>query len=167
MNLNALFAEQANVVAFPPADLAGATGLATPWISLKTYARATLLLNKAAGNAAEDPTLTLQQATNVGGAGAKALSVIARLHKKESVADLETIGVWSEVVQAAAATYVGDGDVEALYAIDVRAEDLDADNGFDCFRATIADVGTNAQLGALIVILWGARYAPPLTPLTN
>jgi hypothetical protein len=167
MNTNLAFAEQVNIVAFPPIDLAGAAGLATPYVSLKHYSRATLILHKAAGGAAEAPTITLDQATNVSGAGTKTLASITRIYKKESAADLETIGTWTLVTQAAAATFLGGVQLEGLYSIDVRAEDLDVDNSFDCFRAVIADVGTTAQLASLQMVLWGSRYALGLTPLAN
>ena len=146
---------------------AGAAGLVTPWLSLKNYHRATVLLIKGAGSAAEDPVLTFLQAQDVTGTGSKILSAVARVDKKQHATQLETQGVWTSVAQAALNTFTGDGELQAIYAIDVRSEDLDADNGFDCFRMTIADVGTVAQLACLCVVLWGARYAPPLTPLTN
>lgn len=167
IDTNANLAEQLNIVAFPPIDLANAAGLATPYVSLKNYSRATILLHKAAGGAAEAPIITLDQATNVSGASTKALSSITRIHKKESAADLETIGTWTLVTQAAAATFTAGVQLEGLYSIDVKADDLDVDNGFDCFRAVIADVGATAQIGSLLMILWGSRYNPPLTPLTN
>lgn len=167
MNMNALFAEQANVIAFPPADLAGAAGLATPWLSLKNYHRASVILIKAAGSAAEDPVLTFSQATDIAGAGSKALASITRVDKKQHATLLETQGVWTPVEQVAASSFTGDGELQAIYAIDIRAEDLDADNNFDCFRLTIADVGTVAQLACLHVVLWGARFIPPVSPLTN
>ena len=167
MNMNALFAEQANVIAFPPADLAGAAGLTTPWLSLKNYHRASVILIKAAGSAAEDPVLTFTQATDVAGAGSKALTSITRIDKKQHATLLETQGVWTPVAQNVANSFTADGELQAIYAIDIKAEDLDSDNDFDCFRMTIADVGTVAQLACLSVVLWGARFTPPMTPLTN
>ena len=167
LDTNKNFAEQVNIYAFPPIDLANAAGLITPYVSLKNYSRATLLLHKAAGGAAEAPTITLDQATAVAGTGTKALASITRIYKKESAADLETVATWTLVTQAAAATFLAGVQLEGIYSIDVRAEDLDVDNGFDCFRATIADVGITAQLGAFLCILWGSRYNPPLTAISN
>lgn len=167
LDTNANFAEQCNIYAFPPIDLANAAGLATPYISMKNYSRATILLHKAAGGAAEAPTITLDQATAVAGTGSKALASITRIHKKESAADLETIATWTVVTQTAAATFLAGVQLEGLYSIDVKADDLDVDNGYDCFRATIADVGATAQIGSLLCILWGSRYNPPLTAIAN
>jgi hypothetical protein len=167
LDTNKNFAEQVNIIAFPPIDLANAAGLITPYVSLKNYSRATLILHKGAGGAAEAPTITLDQATAVAGTGSKALASITRIHKKESAADLETVALWTLVTQAAAATFVGGVQLEGLYAIDIKAEDLDVDNGYDCFRASIADVGVTAQLAAFHCVLWGQRYSPGLTPLAN
>lgn len=168
LNLNARFAEQANVVAFAPLDLATTGGLATPYVSMKNYHRATLVLIKAVGSASEDPVITLDQATALAGTGTKALAAIAHVDKKQHATTLQTQGTWTGVDQAAAASFSAtDGELQAIYAIDIRAEDLDQDNGFDCFRATIADVGSTAQIAALMLILWGPRYMPPLSPLLD
>lgn len=167
MNTNQALAEHVNIISFPPIGMEGAAGLVAPYVSLKHYSRATLVLIKAAGNAAEDPTITFDQATAVAGTGTKALTVVNRAHKKESVADLETVAAWTEVTQAVAATFVGNGDAEQVVLIDIRAEDLDVDNGFDCVRAVVADVGAVAQIGCMFWCLWGARYTPGLTPIAN
>jgi len=166
-NPNQLFAELANIVPGVPVDLSGASGAALPWTSLKNYQKFTIVVIKAAGNAAEDPTITVQQATDVSGTGAKNLASITRIDKKEHATAVNGVGVWTKVAQAAAATFVGDGDSQAVYAIDIKPEDLDVNNNFDCIRATIADVGTNAQLATLFGIAWAPRYQPPLTNVAN
>ena len=166
MNINALFAEQANIVAYAPLDMSGAAGLQTPYVSLKNYARATVVLLCAAGGA-ETPALTFQQSKNVAGLAVKPLTTIVKIHKKEHATTLETQGIWTAVEQAPASIFSATQAVQALYAIDVKAEDLDNENDFDCFRVTIADVGVAVKLGALFVALWGARFVPPLTPLSD
>jgi hypothetical protein len=167
--LNALFAEQANIITLPIQNMAASGGAVTPWVSLKNYHRATLILIADATAAAEAPTITLQQATAVAGTGAKNLTAITRVHRKTVAAatGLETLGTWTLATQTAAATFVGVAEQELLYAIDVYADDLDVAGGFDCVRATIADIGTTNANCALFWILWGARYAPPLSPLAN
>ena len=166
IHTNALFAEQANVIAYAPLDMAGTPGIQTPYISLKNYARATVLLVCAAGGA-ETATMTFQQATAIAGTGVKNLAVVTRIDKKEHATALEGIGTWTTVAQAAGNTFALTQAVQSMVAIDIKAEDLDADNGFDVFRCTVADVGATAKLGAIIVILWGSRYEPPLSPLVN
>src|SRR5437868_5378192 len=102
LNVNALFAEQANIACMVPLDMAGAAGLSTSWASLKNYHRATVLLLCAAGGAAEPPTIKLEQATAVAGTGVKDLAAVTKAHKKEHATALEGIGTWTEVTQAAA-----------------------------------------------------------------
>lgn len=167
ISTNAQFAEIANIITGVPLDMAGTPGLATGWISLKNYERATVVLIRAASAAAEGGTLTLQQASAVAGTGAKNLVAIDRVNKKEHASALSGIGTWTEVTQAAAATFALTAQVQAIYAVDIDPTDLDDANGFDCFQATTADTGTTADFGVLFVILWGARYAPPLSPLAD
>lgn len=159
MNLNAELAEQVNIVsAFAPVDMSAAANTGD-WVSLKNYERATLVLFKGAGTAGDDPTVTLQQATDVSGTGAKALSVIDRVHTKQDTS-LATVGGYTLVEQTAADTYTDDTSAEdqAIWVIDIQTEELDVDGGFDCIQASVGDVGTNAQLGGALWLLWGARY---------
>lgn len=163
MNLNADFAEQVNIVsAIAPVDLSAAANTGD-WISMKNYERATLVVFKGAGTAGDDPTVTLQQATDVSGTGAKNLAAIDRVHVKQDTA-LTSVGTFTLVTQTAAETYTDDTSAEdqAIWAIDIQAEDLDRANDFDCIQASIADVGTNAQIGGALWLLWGARYGGDL-----
>ncbi len=166
-NANSLFAEQANIIAGVPLDMAGTPGLATGWVSLKNYERATIVLIRAASASAEGGTITLQQAQAVAGTGAKNLVAIDRVNRKEHASALGGVGTWTEVTQAAAATFALTAQSQGAYVIDVDPTDLDDVNGFDCIQATVADVGATACLGTLFVILWGARYAPPLSPVVD
>lgn len=143
---------------FNPVDLqTGANN--GDWVSLKNYNHLAVVLYKAAGTAGDDPTLTLQQATDVSGTGAKALN-FTRIDTKQG-ASLFAIGTFTKVTQAAGNTYTDDtsAEVQAIWVVEIDAQDLDRDNGFDCVRATVADVGGNAQLGCLFYLLFEARYA--------
>lgn len=155
--------ENFQIVSVAPASMAGAA-LNLPWISLKNYAHVAVVLIKAAGAVGEPPTITLQQATAVAGTGAKALSVVNRVDVK-SGADITTIGQFTKVTQAAAATYVpAAGNTQAIYVIEFDSDLLDLANGFDCFRATIASVGATSQIGALLYILTDSRYSGQFPP---
>ena len=133
------------------------------WVSLKNYGRCAVVLIKGAGAAGEDPTLTLVQATEVAGTTSKSLT-FTRIDKK--VGGQTTISQFTTVTQAAAATYLDDttAENELIMIADIKAEDLDVANGYDCLRATIADVGTTSQIGGLIYILHEPRYASPTLP---
>lgn len=129
------------------------------YVSLKGWKSVDIVFFKGAGTAADDPTLTLRQATAVAGTSVKDLAVITTVYKKQGT--LTGVGTWTKVTQTAAATFVGDGtsaEEEGLYVIHVEADELDVDNGFDCIVANIGDTGTNAQLGAVLYVLNGPRY---------
>lgn len=158
MNLNTLFVEQCNIVPGVPGDQAGASGISTPYVSLKNHFRATLVYISAAGAANEDPVITLNQATAVAGTSEKVANVISIAHKKTG-ADLTAIGLFTAVTQTADEQVTAEGSEQKCWVIDVKAESLDRANGFDCVKASIADTGATASVGVLFWILWGSRYA--------
>lgn len=161
---NALFVEQANIVpAFVPVNLSAAANNGD-YVSMKNYGRCVIVFFAGAGTAGDDPTLTVQQATAVAGTSAKALN-FTRIDTKQG-ADLAAVGVFTTVTQAAGNTYTDatSAEVQKLWVIEIKAEDLDTANGFDCINASVADAdpdGTNAQLGCILYILHGSRYMPP------
>lgn len=147
---------------FVPSDLAAAAQ-SGDWVSLKNYDHLAIVLFKAAGAVGEIPTITVQQAQDVAGTGAKALN-FTRIDRKDN-ADLFTVGQFTKVTQAAGNTYApAAGNTQLLAVIEIEAQDLDKANGFDCVRATLNDVGATAQLGALLYILSGSRYAGQYPP---
>lgn len=168
MNNNALFAEQCNIVAAVPVDLAGAAGIATPAVNLRHYDRATLVFIKGIGAGAEDPVITITEGTGINAGalvGGQNLPVITRVDTKLGVGSVPQ--VYSQVNQAAAATFTSAllGDSQGVVAIDIRPDQLT--DGFSCVRAAIADVGVTAQLGTLFWLLWSANHAPTLNAEAN
>jgi hypothetical protein len=137
------------------------------WVSLKHYRHCAVVLFKGAGTAGEDPTLTMEQAQDVSGTGAKALT-FTRIDAKQG-ASLFTIGEFTRITQAAAATYTNLTLAEdlAILVVEFNAEDLDADGGFDCLRARIADVGAGSQIGAILYLLTDPRYTPPPSAIVD
>jgi hypothetical protein len=151
------------VLADAPSDLAAAA-VTGDWVSLKNYAHCAIVLLKAAGAVGEAPTITVRQAQDVSGTGAKNLTAVTRVDTK-SAADITTIGQFTKTTQAAAATYTpAAGNTEAIYVIEFDSDQLDINNGFDCIQANIADVGATAQIGALLYILTDCRYAGQFPP---
>lgn len=145
------------VPAIVPLDLQ--TARTGDWVSLKNAQGVCIVFFKAAGTAGDDPTLTFQQATDVAGTSAKNLSVVTTVHKKQGT--LTSVGAWTTVTQASAATYAGDGtsaEEQAVYVVEIEADQLDVDNGFDCVNVSCSDVGTNAQLGCALYLLYGLRH---------
>jgi hypothetical protein len=128
-------------------------------VSLKNYRRCLVLFHKAIGANGEDPTLTFEQGTSVAFSTNKALSAITTVYRKEDPTTLADVGQWTKTTQAAAGTYTHTdaGERALMWAFDIKAEDLDIANNYDCIRVSINDVGTNTQLGDLIFILYDAR----------
>lgn len=157
MGLNNLLVEEMQIVpAFGPVDLAAAASNGD-WVSLKNFERCTIVFFKAAGTAGDDPVLTLRQARDVSGLDAKPLP-FTRVDYKMGV--LTTIGSYTTARQAAAGTYVDatSAEVAGLFVIEVQAEDLDVNGGFDAVQFLVPDVGTNAQLGAALYLLRGGKF---------
>lgn len=149
---------------FVPVNLAAGANN-SDWVNLKAYARILIVFFKAAaGNGTEDPTVTVQQATDVAGSGAKALT-IARAWTKTD-ADLSTVGRFSAGTPSAnTLTVSGSAQKGAIWVIEVDAADLDCANGFNCVRANVADVGTIEQTGCLLYVLGAPRQND--TPVLN
>lgn len=127
-------------------------------ISMKNHGRCAIYFHKAAGSASEDPTITLLQASSVAPSNAKALN-FTEIWTKQGT--LSSVGTWTKTTQAAGNTYTNAtaSENEAIWLLDIKAEDLDVDNGFDCIQVTIADAGSVNQLAALTFILHEPRYA--------
>ncbi len=152
--MNKHFLEKNQVVAaIIPVDLQSAANNGD-WVSLKGYGRVAAILYKAAGTAGDDPVFT----TDVSGTGAKALN-FTRIDSK--VGTQTGIGQFTTTTQAAANTYTDavSAEAQAIMVVDIKAEDLDIDNGFDCVQLQIPDVGSNAQLGCALYVLHEPRNA--------
>jgi hypothetical protein len=77
---------------------------------------------------------------------------------------LTAIGTFTKIVNADHDyTEATSAEAQAIWVSDVPADSLDINNGFTCLKAAVADVGTNAQLGALLYLLHDPRHvAAPL-----
>jgi hypothetical protein len=130
------------------------------WVSLKNCDRVIVVVHSAIGTAGDDPTLTLNQATDNAGTSSKVLTKIDTVYTKQAATSLLSTGAWTKETQTIASTYTEatSAEEEALWAVEIRAEDLDVDGGFDHLQAAVADVGSNAQLGAIYYILCGLKY---------
>ncbi|MGE3856989.1 MAG: hypothetical protein AB7G21_08550 [Dehalococcoidia bacterium] len=137
------------------------------YVSLKNAGGVSFVVHKGAGTAGDDPDFTVRQAQDVAGTAVKDLEVVTTIYKKQGT--LSAVGTWTKVTQAAGAAYSADAtsaEEEAVYVIEIAADQLDIDNGFDCVTLNVADVGTNAQLGSVLALLWGLRHqtAPESLP---
>lgn len=140
------------------------------YICLKNARGVAYVLFKGAGTANDDPVITFRQAQDVAGTNVKDLAVVTTIYQKQAATNLLSTGTWTKVTQAAGATFTGNGtsaEQVGLYVVEIEADQLDVDNGFDCVIANLADTGAaGAQLGCMLAILYGLAYpaAPESLP---
>lgn len=149
--------EQLQIVpAFAPINLG--TARTGDVVSLKHYRRCLVLFHKNIGPANDDPVLTILQGTDVTFGTNKALT-FTTIYTKEDLTHLSDVGQWTKVTQAAANTYttLTSAESELLWAVEFKAEDLDINNGYDCIRASLNDVGTTTSIGVITYILGDPR----------
>jgi hypothetical protein len=149
-------------LAYEPADLNGA-GANGDWVSMANYRQCTFLSLYGDGTAGSDPNYTVQQATDNAATGVKALTNMetGRIYRKiaATYALYAAVGSFSEVAQATVAnTYAptDNGEAVGMDVLVIRAEDLDADNGFDHIRVNTSDPGA-AKVMAGVYILTDPR----------
>lgn len=124
------------------------------WVNIGgVYRHVDVVLFKAVGGAGEPATLTLEQATDAAGSGAKALT-FTKIYSKQAASNLQAVGAYAEITQLPAATYseASNGDKAALWIVSINYSQLDTVGGFKFVRGRVADVGTTAQRGALLYI---------------
>lgn len=143
------------VQAIVPVDLETASNV-SDIISLKNSHGVAVVVSKAVGSGTDDLVLTFEQCQDVAGTGAKNLAVVTEYYKKAAAA-ITGVGAWTRVTQAASqtVTLTGSATLQGLYVFEIQADQLDANNGFDCLRVTIADPGSaGAELGAMLFVLY-------------
>ncbi|OXS35386.1 hypothetical protein [Streptomyces sp. XY006] len=125
-------------------------------VSLRNAGGCTILVVKGAGTAGDDPTLTLKQHTASSAGTTANLAIIDHYYLKTE-ATLDGDEQWTKVTQSAAATIADPGgagtsaESQQIIAIEVDARSLS--DGYDYISLDVADVGTNAQLGAVLYLL--------------
>lgn len=135
---------------FVPVDMQ-TTANAGDWFNMKPFRKVLAVLYKAAGTAGDDPVITLEQATSNAGAGNKPLNFTTVYSK---VGTLTGVGQFTKITQASANTYEDEtsAEAQAIIAIEIDADDLDTANGFTHIQMSVADVGSNAQLGCVFYL---------------
>ncbi|MFN4283508.1 MAG: hypothetical protein ACK4NA_12800 [Alphaproteobacteria bacterium] len=134
------------------------------WVCLKNYESVIVLFLCGVGAASQDPTLTLRQAKDVSGTTPAALNFTTIESKQASA--LTAVGQFTKVTQSAGNTYTNDtaGENQKMWAVEIKGDDLDVENGYDCVQAQLNDPGTNSQIGTVIYILGKPRYAADPLP---
>lgn len=128
-------------------------------INMTNYESVVLVLVKAIGTAGEDPVITPLQHDAATSGNSKAVN-ISTVYSRLSATDVGAVGAWTKVTQNAGPTYTDDTSAEkqGMIAVEIKAEELDAVNGYKYISLNIPDTGTNSQLGATFAILRGKRY---------
>ena len=148
------------VPAIIPLDLQ--TARVGDFVSLKNATDCLVVVLKGIGTAGDDPVISLEQASDVAGTGVKALNEVRTFYKKIGATAMTAISAWTRVDQTAddaLTTDILSAEGDGLWAVNIEADQLDVDGGFDCIRVSIADVGNNPQLGAALYILHGLRHS--------
>lgn len=125
--------------------------------SMKGFQRAAIIItqNKAAGNGA---AISMNQAQDVSGTGSKTLSFSKAYRSLANGTQSAPVNSWDDF-DVSSDTFTSDATngTRDTYVIDVKAEDLDIDNGFDVVELEIGNAASNTV--AAIAILYGARNA--------
>lgn len=144
------------VVGCPPAALATTAGDGD-YVSMKGYSRATIIIAVDNATTVTGGAVTLIQAKEVAGSTTKALG-FSTMYANTDVGAGDTL-TETAVTNNTFTTSTTDNK-NLLYVIELRAEDLDSDNGYDCFRIDVASMAN--AVGCVLYILHGPRYASPL-----
>lgn len=149
--------------AIVPIDLAGQANDGD-WVSLENYETCVVVFVADAGAAGEDPVFTLRQASDNAGTGAKALNFTTIYEK---VGTLASVTAFTRVAQTAANTYTNaaSGEAQNVICVEVKADELDVDNGFSHIQLQIPDTGATAgKLGCALYIMLEPRYSSASMP---
>ena len=145
------------VVGLAPVNLATAA-VNGRWFSMRNCNAVNAILISAIGTAGEDPVITLEQAKDASGTGAKALTLRRVDEKIGGTGFTSANDLWVNVATidrdnpAASRTNATSAENEAVQAVYILATDLDLANNFTHIRMNVADVGSGAQLGCIIYV---------------
>lgn len=137
-----------------PVDLSSAA-VTGKRVSLKNCSGVSIVVVKGAGTAGDDPTFTLKQYTAASSGATADLPIIDHYYVKDATA-LAGTEKWVKVTQAAAATVADPGGAgtsaehQQVLVIEVRTDQLS--DGYGYVGLDVADVGSNAQLGAVLYV---------------
>jgi len=175
MSSTSLLTERVQIAqCIAPQDLIGGAVIAGDYVNMGLFNRCTVLIHFADGAAGDDIRASLYQATtNAGGGGAPVLNALitGRIFSKTHATTLESVGQWTEDVQAVADEVYVDatsGEQVGFYALEIMASDLNQDNDMDWIRCDVqSDNGAaGAKLCSAVYILSDPRDAghPPAMP---
>ena len=151
MNTNAPLIEQAK----PVVGLSNTTPTAsTPdYVSLKNFEKLTIIILALNATTVTGSAITVKQATDVSAGNEKALA-FSKMYANTDV------GADDALVETAVTnntfTTATTNSKSLMYVIEINANDLDVDGGFDCVRAGTGNA-TAATL-TVLYLLWPPKY---------
>ena len=159
---NARLIEQAKIVSgFGPA---GASTSTSDFVSMKGYARCCVIISTLNGSTVTGSAITLNQAQDVGNTNGKALGFSYQYANVDTAA---SDALTETAVTSNTFTTNTTNSKSLLNIIEVKAEDLDMANGFDCFAVKLATSANTTY--TVTFILYPAKYggSTPLTAITD
>lgn len=160
MNLNANLSEQVKIV---EGLLGVVPSSSTPdYVSLKNYERCAILIQVKNATTVTGSAITVKQATSVAGGGEKALS-FTKAYRNIDTAAADALAEFA--VSSDTFTTNSTNSKNLMYVIEVKAEDLDVNNGFDCIRAGTGDA--TAATVTVTYLLFGAKFPTTTAAITD
>lgn len=157
ISLNARLDEQVTTYVAAAGLLLTSTLGDTMYVSMKGYSRARITIVIADGTTVTGTAVTLKQATAVAGTNEKALAFTRMLANTDYAASKT---MTETAVTSNTFTTQTTNSKDSVYFIDLKAEDLDLANGFDCFRVDATGHAATASRGCVVIYdLYGPRYA--------
>ena len=124
------------------------------WVSLKNYQQVTAIVSFKNATTVTGSAIGLRQATAVAGTSAKTLAFTTMW---ANIDDASSVALTETAVSSNTFTTDATNSKTGVYIIEVNADDLDVDNGFDCFQVTTGNA--TAATIEVTYLLGGARYA--------
>ena len=161
------------VEGFPTVDLQSGNNCGD-WISLRNSARVGIFFTSGVGSACDDPTLTIQQAKNACGGSVKSLAICTgKAFKKQAATNLSAVTTWTSASGCVGTgccthtlTNLTSAEQSAMWYVEFDSSELDVACQFNFIRATVADIGCNAQPGSLTYIVAPKYPSAPVDTLT-
>lgn len=165
MNNGAISEVSDLVIGAVPVDLQAAA-LNGLFFNLKNCDGLNAILVAAIGTAGDDPVISLEQAKDASGTDAKSLNIYKVDYKVGATGFNSTTDLWQNVstidrdnpVVSYDSAAVDGAENALVLSTYIRQTDLDIANDFTHVRLNCADVGANAQLGAILYIPSGRAY---------
>ena len=139
-----------------PVDIAN-NAVTGDYVSMKGYGNLAVIIHF--GAVGTGVAITMKQATDVG----NSLSDEKALAYSKIYANVGLTTDTLTETTVTANTYTFGNDPNQLYVIEVRAEDLDINNGFDCARVNIAS-GSGTTVCGILYVLYNNRYSGLASP---